>query len=45
MVWLRAIREKHAAELKAKSVEERVDYYRRKATAVQRKFQKEKTTA
>jgi len=31
MVWLRALHEKQAAELKDKSVEERVDYYRRKA--------------
>jgi len=42
MAWLRAIREKQAAELKDKSVEERVAYYRRRAQALQSKLQKEK---
>src|SRR5437899_2132707 len=42
MVWLSAIREKQATELKDKSVEERLAYYRRKAQALQSKFHKEK---
>ena len=42
MAWLRAIREKQAAELKDKSAEERVAYYRRRTQALQSKSQKEK---
>lgn len=42
MTWLRAIREKQAAELQGKSVEERAAYYRRKAQSLQPKPQKEK---
>ncbi len=45
MTWLRAIREKQAAELKGKTVEERVAYYRRKAQSLQSKHQKEKVVA
>jgi hypothetical protein len=45
MVWLRSIREKHAAELKDKSVEERVAYYRRKAQTVRSKPPQEKVVA
>ena len=42
MVWLCVICEKHIVELKDKSVEERADYYRRKAQALQSKFQKKR---
>lgn len=42
MIWLRSIREKHAAELKDKSVEDRVAHYRRKAQTVRGKPAKEK---
>ena len=42
MAWLRALREKQSVELKDKSVEERVAYYRRRAQELQDRFQKEK---
>ncbi len=45
MIWLRAIREKHAAELKDRSIEERVANYRRKAQKIQSKPEQEKVMA
>ena len=45
MDWLRSIREKQAADLKDKSIDERVAYYRRKAQDIQRRLQKEEATA
>jgi C4-dicarboxylate-specific signal transduction histidine kinase len=45
MVWLRSIREQHAAEAKENRVEERVADYRRRAQALQHKLQKEKVAA
>ena len=45
MAWLRVVREKQAAELRDKRVEERVAYYRRKAQTLQRKPEKEKVVA
>ena len=45
MAWLRALREKQAADLKGKSIEERVAYYRRKALNLQSKRKREKAVA
>lgn len=42
MAWLRMIREKQAADLKGKGVEERVAYYRHQAQELHHKLEKQK---
>lgn len=39
MVWLRKIREKQAADVADKSMEERLAYYRRQAQPLRAKYQ------
>jgi|GEM_PF-6752119 len=40
MDWIRAVREKHARELKNKSAEERIAFYQKSAKALHTKLQR-----
>lgn len=42
MAWLRAVRERQAGELKGKSMEERLAYYRLKAQSLKNRLLKDK---
>lgn len=42
MIWLRRVREKHANELKGKTAQERIAFYRQKAQLLQNRVASEK---
>ena len=45
MEWIRSVREKHVDELKGKTAQERIDFYRQKAQTLHSRLQREKETA
>lgn len=45
MEWIRSVREKHAAELKGKKVQDRIAFYQQKAQLLQSRMANEKVLA